>query len=221
MINLIIADNNELVRIGLRSVFKGTDVQIVSEARDAQELISQVGTFQPDVVLIDYTSDEFSIDVVPKIMELASKMNVVAITPTQSATTVINAVKAGIISHVKKNCSIEEIKDAVVQTASGNRFFCGNIIKTIQKEGIDVKGLGEMELSCEPIVLSEREIEIITMIAEGWTNKQISEKLFLSNHTINTHRKNIMGKLGVKNTAGIVMYAVKENHISPNKFLFN
>ena len=221
MINLIIADNNELVRIGLRSVFKGTDVQIVSEARDAQELISQVGTFQPDVVLIDYTSDEFSIDVVPKIMELASKMNVVAITPTQSATTVINAVKAGIISHVKKNCSIEEIKDAVVQTASGNRFFCGNIIKTIQKEGIDVKGLGEIELSCEPIVLSEREIEIITMIAEGWTNKQISEKLFLSNHTINTHRKNIMGKLGVKNTAGIVMYAVKENHISPNKFLFN
>lgn len=221
MINLIIADNNELVRIGLRSVFKATDVQIVSEARDAQELISQVGTFQPDVVLIDYTSDEFSIDVVPKIMELASKMNVVAITPTQSATTVINAVKAGIISHVKKNCSIEEIKDAVVQTASGNRFFCGNIIKTIQKEGIDVKGLGEIELSCEPIVLSEREIEIITMIAEGWTNKQISEKLFLSNHTINTHRKNIMGKLGVKNTAGIVMYAVKENHISPNKFLFN
>ena len=59
MINLIIAYNNELVRIGLRSVFKATDVQIVSEARDAQEIISQVGTFQPDVVLIDYTSDEF------------------------------------------------------------------------------------------------------------------------------------------------------------------
>ena len=221
MINLIIADNNELVRIGLRSVFKETDVQIVSEARDAQELLSQIGTFKPDVVLIDYTSDNFSIDVVPKALELAPKTNVLAITPDQSAATVINAVKAGVISHVKKNCSLEEIKDAVVQTATGNRFFCGNIIKTIQKEGIDVQGLGEMELSCEAIVLSEREIEIITMIAEGWTNKQISEKLFLSNHTINTHRKNIMGKLGVKNTAGIVMYAVKENHISPNKFLFN
>ena len=221
MINLIIADNNELVRIGLRSVFKETDVQIVSEARDAQELLSQIGTFKPDVVLIDYTSDNFSIDVVPKALELAPKTNVLAITPDQSAATVINAVKAGVLSHVKKNCSLEEIKDAVVQTATGNRFFCGNIIKTIQKEGIDVQGLGEMELSCEAIVLSDREIEIITMIAEGWTNKQISEKLFLSNHTINTHRKNIMGKLGVKNTAGIVMYAVKENHISPNKFLFN
>ncbi len=221
MINLIIADNNELVRIGLRSVFKGTDIQIVSEARDAQELISQVGSFKPDVVLIDYTSENFSIDVVPKALEVGPNVNFVAITPDQSGATVINAVKAGILSHVKKNCSLEEIKDSVIQTAAGNRFFCGTILSTIRKEGIDIQSLGEMELSCEAIVLSEREIEIITMIAEGWTNKQISEKLFLSNHTINTHRKNIMGKLGVKNTAGIVMYAVKENHISPNKFLFN
>ena len=58
------------------------------------------------------------------------------------------------------------------------------------------------------------------MIAEGYTNAQIADKLFLSAHTVNTHRKNIMSKLGVKNTAGIVMYAVKSNLISPNKFLF-
>jgi len=74
--------------------------------------------------------------------------------------------------------------------------------------------------SCEPVVLSEREIEIIVHIAEGNTNVQIADMLHLSSHTINTHRKNIMAKLGVKNTAGIVMYAVKSNLISPNKFLF-
>ena len=61
---------------------------------------------------------------------------------------------------------------------------------------------------------------IIKLIAEGQTNAQIAELLFLSNHTINTHRKNIMSKLGVKNTAGIVMYAVKTQLVSPNKFLF-
>ncbi len=74
--------------------------------------------------------------------------------------------------------------------------------------------------TCEPVLLSERENEIITLIAEGLTNSQIADQLFLSTHTINTHRKNIMSKLGVKNTAGIVMYAVKTNLISPNKFLF-
>jgi DNA-binding NarL/FixJ family response regulator len=70
-------------------------------------------------------------------------------------------------------------------------------------------------------MLSEREQEIITLIAEGMTNAVISEKLFLSKHTVNTHRKNIMAKLGVKNTAGIVMYAVKERYTSPNKYLFS
>ena len=64
------------------------------------------------------------------------------------------------------------------------------------------------------------ENEIIILIAEGLTNEQIAIQLFLSKHTINTHRKNIMAKLGVKNTAGIVMYAVKTNLVSPNKFLF-
>ena len=71
-----------------------------------------------------------------------------------------------------------------------------------------------------PVVLSDRENEIIILIAEGNTNPQIADQLFLSSHTVNTHRKNIMGKLGVKNTAGIVMYAVKTNLVSPNKFLF-
>ena len=70
------------------------------------------------------------------------------------------------------------------------------------------------------MVLSDRESEIIVLIAEGNTNAQIAEMLFLSNHTVGTHRKNIMSKLGVRNTAGIVMYAVKTNLISPNKFLF-
>ena len=74
--------------------------------------------------------------------------------------------------------------------------------------------------SCEAVIISKRECEIITLIAEGFTNQQIAEKLFLSSHTVNTHRKNIMAKLGVKNTAGIVMYAIKTNLTSPNKFLF-
>jgi DNA-binding CsgD family transcriptional regulator len=63
-------------------------------------------------------------------------------------------------------------------------------------------------------------MEIITLIAEGYTNQEIAEKLFISAHTVNTHRKNIMGKLGINNTAGIVMYAVKSNLVSPNKYLF-
>ncbi|MBL4651877.1 MAG: helix-turn-helix transcriptional regulator, partial [Flavobacteriales bacterium] len=88
-------------------------------------------------------------------------------------------------------------------------------LNAINEESLDARNS-----SCAPIKLSKRELEIIAMIADGMTNKDIAQKLFLSTHTVMTHRKNIMNKLGVKNTAGIVIYAVKENVISPNKYLF-
>jgi DNA-binding NarL/FixJ family response regulator len=68
--------------------------------------------------------------------------------------------------------------------------------------------------------ISQRELEIIQLIAEGYTNTEIAEKLFLSTHTVNTHRKNIMQKLGINNTAALVMFAVKMELVHPNKFLF-
>lgn len=217
---LILADSNELTRVGLRTIFKDQDIQIVSEAENAEELISQTKAFQPDVVLIDYTSRGFTIDVVPTILNQFCDLKVVAITPEQSAQTLTHAIKSGVTSYVKKDCSLSEIVDAVKETNQGNKFFCGQILQTIQSEGLDVDAIADFEFSCEPISLSEREIEVITLIAEGYTNVEISDKLFLSKHTVNTHRKNIMAKLGVKNTAGIVMFAIKQNYTTPNKFLF-
>ncbi len=221
MVNLILAEDNELVRIGLRTIFKNSGIQIVSEAMNSTDLLSQIKSFTPDVVLIDYTSDCFSIDIIPQILNLNDQIKFVAITPNQSGQTIIHALKSGVTSHIKKDCSLTEILDSVKDTAEGKKFFCGQILETIRKEGIDVEELSDFEFTCEPIVLSAREIEVITLIAEGLTNIEISERLFLSKHTVNTHRKNIMNKLGVKNTAGIVMYAVKENFITPNKFLFS
>jgi DNA-binding NarL/FixJ family response regulator len=81
--------------------------------------------------------------------------------------------------------------------------------------------LESADASCDPIVLSNREIEVLTLISEGLTNVQIADKLFLSSHTVNTHRKNIMQKLRVNNTAAMVMYAVKSGFVSPNRFLFH
>jgi len=220
VINLILADSNELIRIGLRTIFKSGNVQILGEAESNEELLSQIKTFSPNIILIDYTSKGFSIDVIPTVLNTYPNLKFVAITPDQSAQTLIHAIKSGIMSYVKKDCSLNEIVDAVNETHAGNKFFCGQILDTIQNEGINVDEISEFKFSCEPITLSEREIEVITMIAEGLTNIEISEKLFLSKHTVNTHRKNIMAKLGVKNTAGIVMFAVKQKYTTPNKYLF-
>ena len=79
----------------------------------------------------------------------------------------------------------------------------------------------EFKNICADLNISEREVEIIKLIAEGFINKEIADKLFLSTHTVNTHRKNIMNKLGVSNATGIVIFAVKEKLISPKDFLFS
>jgi DNA-binding NarL/FixJ family response regulator len=218
---IVLADGNDLVRVGLRTVLQTIpNVTIIGEARDNDELLSLICNFDVNLVIVDYTSLGFEIDVIPKVLAKKPNIKVLAITPEQSASTLVNALKSGVNSYVKKDCDLGEIVDAVKETGQGKQFFCGQILETIQRASIDVNDLNLDKFSCDPITISDRESEIIVLIAEGFTNGQIAESLFLSNHTINTHRKNIMAKLGVKNTAGIVMFAVKTNLVSPNKFLF-
>jgi len=217
--NIVLADSNNLIRIGLRSVLNSIkDVFIVAEADTSEALIGILYSFKVDLVIIDYTSNNFNVDVILKLKKLYPNTKVLAITSEQSPQVLADAFKSGITSYVKKDCSISEIMDAVSETLKGERFFCGSILEIIKD--MDLDDIDYDILSCESVLLSQRECEIITLIAEGFTNTKIAKLLFLSPHTISTHRKNIMLKLGVKNTAGIVMYAVKTNLISPNKFLF-
>jgi DNA-binding NarL/FixJ family response regulator len=221
-IKVIVADSNRLIRVGLDAVLSvEKEIQLIGEANNNKELREMVKSFLPDVVMIDYTSNFFSIDVVPECIAIYPKIRFVAITPDQSGLIIQKAIKAGINSYIKKDCDFNEIVDSVVETGRGGRFFCGQVLDIMRKEDIDLKDLEAEPLSCEPIVVSEREQEIIILIAEGYTNSQIANKLFLSGHTINTHRKNIMQKLGINNTAALVMYAVKTNLVSANKFLFS
>ena len=219
---VILADSNDLMREGMRSTLSAqTDLPIISEAINSEELCEQVQLSSPSMVILDFTSEGFTIDVVSKIKSIKPEVCFIAITPEQNAQTLIDALRLGVNSYVKKNCALDEIVNAVIETSRGNKFFCGQILETIQRAEIDVNHLDFDPLNCDPVILSERENEIIKLVAEGNTNGKIAELLFLSNHTVNTHRKNIMAKLGVKNTAGIVMYAVKMNIVSPNRFLFS
>lgn len=217
---VIIADSNEIVLVGLRSILSSDkNIEIVGEARNREDLITQIKDFGADLLLIDYTAGDFSIDLIPKLKKI-SNINILAITPEQTPNTVVDALKSGVNSYVKKDCSITEVMEGIRETSNGNKFFCGQVLESIQRAQIDIEDLDLENFSCEPVLLSSREIEVIKYIAEGYTNGEIAEFLHLSTHTVTTHRKNIMAKLGTKNTAGIVIYAVKTGLIQPNKFLF-
>ena len=218
---LLLADSNQLIRVGLKSTLSGlAEVHSIIEISNGKQLIDLAQQGGMAVVLIDYTAEGFDINDVIASLRLNPSLKFIGLTYLQSPQTLVDALRGGVMSYIKKDCDLQEISDAVIETAKGNKFFCGKILETISKANLDVDDIDHGVLTCDPVLMSDRENEIIVLIAEGYTNDQIAEMLFLSKHTVNTHRKNILFKLGVKNTAGIVMYAVKTQLVSPNKFLF-
>jgi DNA-binding NarL/FixJ family response regulator len=220
-VRLLLADSNELIRVGLKSTLSGlAEVHSILEISSGKQLIDFAQQGEVAVVIIDYTAEGFDIDHIIASLRLNPALKFIGLTYLQSPQTLVDALRGGVMSYIKKDCDLQEISDAVIETSKGNKFFCGKILETINKSNLDVDDIDHGVLTCDPVMMSDRENEIIVLIAEGYTNDQIAEMLFLSKHTVNTHRKNILFKLGVKNTAGIVMYAVKTQLVSPNKFLF-
>ena len=219
--SIIIADSSPLFRFGLKTVLERDERYVVlGEAESEAELLQLLTSEKPDLLVLDCLASGFSIDTVLQCARANRKTRMIAITASQNGLTIVNALRAGITSYIKKDCSMSEVLEAIEVTGQGGTFFCGQILDAIRRESIDVSDLDLVDLTCDPVVLTQREIEVLILISEGMTNVQIADKLFLSNHTVNTHRKNIMQKLGVNNTASMVMYAVKSGFVSPNKFLF-
>jgi len=218
-IKIIIGDSNFLSRKGLSVLIsESIDFVLLAEALNTSDLLSQTKIHNPDLIIIDYDSANFSL----KGLELVSKkfphVALLAITEFKNNSTIANALNAGIKSHLLKDCDQDEIIEAIYKTSKGEQFMCGKIASCV----LDEKGSSAISsYNCDGINISEREMEIIKYIAEGLSNKEVAEKLFLSTHTVTTHRKNIMAKLGINNTAGVVLFAVRENLISPNHFLFS
>lgn len=210
---ILIADSHWLDRKGLeKSVSEfSLDAQITT-CSNAVEMLHLLKEEHFDVLVVDYAGELLDFSDLLKVMDLKDRPKILTITDQYDENSVVQSNKVGIEGQVTKECSEEEVEEAIEALLNGEKFLCGKISALIKDEEAE---------SCDGIVLSQRELEIISMIANGSTNKDIAESLCLSAHTVNTHRKNIMAKLGINNTAGLVLYAVKSNLISPNKFLFN
>lgn len=214
-IRIAIAENEVLIIEGFKALVQSIDgAEVVAVPASNEELFALLEDNAIDLLVLDYNAEGFSMDDIDTVFRKWPGMRVLAITSDAEVADIQRVLRAGVSGHILKCCDATEITNAIHNIHAGDKFFCGKVI-----DALDENSQGDA--SCAPLNLSTREIEIIRMVAEGNTNKEIADKLFLSAHTVMTHRKNIMAKLGINNTAGIVMYAVKENIISPNKFLFS
>jgi DNA-binding NarL/FixJ family response regulator len=223
MIKVLIADKNFLSRVGLELLvgeLKGFEL-VPTVCGDLQTLESQLMLSKPNLLITDYVSLGISTGELKQLTKRSARTKILAITELLSSSELNKALESGITSYLLKDCDKTEILEAINSTIKGEKFLCGKIVSyltaapEIKTNNSFIKSIG-----CEGVNVTEREVEIIRAIAEGLSNKLIADKLKLSTHTVNTHRKNIMAKLGVNNTAGVVMFAVKNQLLETNFELF-
>lgn len=220
-ISVIIADDNDIIRTGLRHILnQSNSINVCADVDNIQKLMMAIDEHKPNVILIDYTAKNFDLAAISNIKIKSSHIKIIGITHHPTKKMIDAALANGLMSHIKKDCPAQEIIDAVIDSANDKHFFCGEVLELLKQDNIDNESDNE-SLNCSPISLSDRELDVVKLISEGYTNAQIAVVLHISNHTVNTHRKNIMRKLGIGNTAGIVMFAVKTNLVSPDKFDFS
>jgi len=209
MIDILIANKNEITAEGLKTILQSKmRNRVLGIVQSLAELKKMSNRYRPDIIVIDYSASEvFGVDAVKEIKKIYKDVKILAITDHLPKDIIYKSLNYGVDSYLLDDCDKPEILEAIEDTNNGKQFYCGMVIDILSENNEREK------TGSAGITLSEREIEIIKLISDGLTNKEIADTIFLSTHTVNTHRKNIMNKLGIKNTAGIVIYAVKENII--------
>jgi DNA-binding NarL/FixJ family response regulator len=212
MISVLIADKNYLSRLGLFTLLnESSNFEVdFTEEDNLDALIQIIKKQKPKILVLDFQSLNFTVQQISSISKTFKKLQILAITDFLAKNVMQDALDNGVRSYLLKECDKEEIIEALHATYNNERFLCGKVAFYLTStENYETLKPHLENVSCAGLGITDRELEVIRLISEGLSNKLIADKLDLSTHTVNTHRKNIMTKLNIPNTAGIVMFAVR------------
>jgi DNA-binding NarL/FixJ family response regulator len=209
-IKLFIADDHQMFIDGIKALLQNTEnIVIIGEATNGKQLIEKLKELSPDIILMDIGMPDLNgIDATKMISKEYPTIKIIALTMYDDNNRVVKMLKAGAKGYVLKNTTREELLHAIQTVAVGGVHYSAQaVVNTMQNIS---------DKNSNPVAnLTEREIEIIRLIVKEMTNKEIADKLFISELTVNTHRKNAMRKLEIKNTAGLVKFAI-DHHLIDN-----
>ncbi len=224
MINIVLADDHKIIRDGIRALLSGeSQLNVTGEASNGVEVLEILATRpEVDVVLLDLNMPVMDgFEAMEQIRERFPKVKVVALSMLDHENYVYRIMEAGAMGYILKNTGTEELVFGIQRAAQGIRFICSEISLNLLKRNKDLqqhtipmgfadsseKGTGD---------LSKREAEVLHLIAQGYTNAEIAEKLFTSRRTIESHRQNLLDKTGAKNTATLIVYGISKGLIRAN-----
>lgn len=215
---VLIADDHEVVRDGLKNILHSSGtMMVIGEANDGNEAIGLYDKLRPDIVIMDISMPNMNgIEATKKITDRFPDAKILILTMHDNQEYLNQVIRCGAHGFVLKNTDKDELLDAVRTVAEGDKFFSKDISKMMIENYIRAAQENERPSANKEIPLTKREIEILKQIAEGHSNQEIANLLFISYNTVDTHRKNIMHKLSIKNTAGLVRYAIEKGLITLN-----
>jgi DNA-binding NarL/FixJ family response regulator len=213
VIKVLLADDHLVVLQGLRALLESEgDIEVVGEATDGLEAMMLLEKLLPDVLVMDLMMPNLNgLETARRIKKKGLPVKVVVLSMHESEPYVVQALKYGVMGYIPKDSSSEELVDAIRQVAKGQRYLNAVISDRVIDSLItrmDSGGLDPYD------TLTSRERAVFQMVAEGESNSEIGQRLSISPRTVETHRANMMRKLGLKTQTDVVRYAIRRGILS-------
>ncbi len=211
-LRVIIVDDHALFRRGLEMVLENeADIEVVGEATDGQQAVDRTSELMPDVVLMDVRMPRRSgIDATQRIKELMPHVKIVVLTNSDEEADLYEAIKAGASGYLLKEISSEEVADAIRSVVQGHSRISPAMASKLLSEFQAMSKRTDDRQPLAPPKLTERELQILRLVAKGLGNRDIAQQLFISENTVKNHIRNILEKLQLHSRMEAVIYAVKE-----------
>ena len=218
IIRVLLAEDHTIVREGLRSLMDGeAGIEVIGEANDGREAVEKVRQLRPDVVVMDIAMPGLNgLEATRQIRKRFPETQVLILTMHTNEEYVFQILRAGASGYVVKQAASEELIAGIRAVGRGDSFLSPSISGKVIEEY--VRQAEAMEEKDRYDKLTDREREVLQLIAEGHANREIAELLHISVKTVETHRANLMDKLGIRGTAGLTRYAVRKGVIDPGQY---